>query len=410
MDEAHCVSQWGHDFRPEYGRIAEASAALGHPQTLAATATASPRTREDIIAKLFPARKPRLIVGSFRRKAISLSVEPCDKDPTRRIVELVGARRGLCGIIYCPSRRLADGIGAALAEAGHRAAAYHAGLSPEERERRQDEFRDRSDMVMAATIAFGLGIDKPDVRYIIHAGLPENIETLYQETGRAGRDGQPAEAIALYSPRRLDELRAARFDIALIDPSSAERVAALRQYYDASGCREQAMIAPLGESAPPCGQCDNCRRGFPRLRGLASALRAAPDEAARRARRWLARAVERGGKNWWDKARFAPGDSAEDQGEASVVAKGGDPFPLPPLDDLTVEQARLLRRLRETRRKLARAAGLAPARLLDDTLLTGIAKAPPRDSAGLAALYGENRDLPTHLSLALLDCAREGKE
>ena len=213
VDEAHCVSQWGHDFRPDYRRIAAASEALGFPQMVAATATAAPHTRADIVENLF-ARPPRVIAGSFRRKAIALSALPQSRDPNRQILELVEARRGQSGVIYCASRKNVDFLAQALSEAGHPAAAYHAGLAAEIREARQDEFLEGADRVMVATIAFGLGVDKPDVRYVIHRDAPDHLETLYQETGRAGRDGQPAEAIALFAPAAVAELRAARFEIA----------------------------------------------------------------------------------------------------------------------------------------------------------------------------------------------------
>jgi ATP-dependent DNA helicase RecQ len=259
IDEAHCVSQWGHDFRPDYRRIAAAAAALGQPQIIATTATASPQTRADIVENRFT-RAPRLFVGSFQRPSIALSAIPRARDGLRQMRELVAARRGKSGIVYCATRETADAIADALAADGHRAASYHAGLAREVRVARQDDFLARSDSVMAATIAFGLGVDKPDVRFVLHYDPPDHLQTLYQETGRAGRDGAPAEAIAFYPERAMTELRAARFDLARVDPSAGARARALSDYFRTGRCREQALLAVLGDAPPPCGRCDNCRR------------------------------------------------------------------------------------------------------------------------------------------------------
>ena len=203
-----------------------------------------------------------------RRPSIALSAIPRARDGLRQMRELVAARRGKSGIVYCATRETAESIADALADDGHRAASYHAGLAPEVRVARQDDFLARSDSVMAATIAFGLGVDKPDVRFVLHYDPPDDLETVYQETGRAGRDGLPAEAIALYPERARVARRAVR--PRPLDPAAGARARALSDYFR-RGCREQALLA-AGRGGAPCGRCDNCRaardRPAPR-RGLA---------------------------------------------------------------------------------------------------------------------------------------------
>ena len=400
VDEAHCVSQWGHEFRPDYRRIGAAAEALGFPQMVATTATAGPAVRADIVENLF-VRPPRQVIGSFQRKAITLSALPLARDARRQILELVAARRGLCGIVYCGSRKKADFLAQALAEAGHVAASYHAGLPTNLREERQDAFLARSDMVMVATIAFGLGVDKPDVRYVIHCDMPDHLETLYQETGRAGRDGLPAEAITLFSPGALAELRAARFEIASLDPSSARRAKILVDYFAASDCREKKLLAALDEKCPPCGRCDNCRRRFGRLRWIARLAREAPSEARILVRHALHKGLERLARRS-SLAAPAAEDSAE--GEQSFVAPEFSVPPPEPARD--VEQSRLWRRLRAARLVIARKAGVAPARLIGDAALARLIDSPPGDVTALVALCGDETGLLKRFGGPLVESAR----
>lgn len=394
VDEAHCVSHWGHDFRPEYRQIGAAAEVLGFPQIVAVTATAGAQARADIVANLF-SRPPRLFIRSFRRPAIALSALARRRDATRQILELAGARRGSSGILYCGSRQKADFLARALTEAGHRAAAYHAGLPARLRDERQDEFLARSDMVMAATIAFGLGVDKPDVRYVIHCDLPDHLETLYQETGRAGRDGKPAEAIALYAPAEIPRLRAARFEIAEVDEAAARRAKIIADYFSAEDCRERVLLAALGEKCMPCGRCDNCRKRFPALRKMARLVRRAPGEA--RVFAWRVAAA--------GFAKRAPPPSSEPPPEAEAAADpvegAGRRMPA-----LTVEEARRLRRLRAARQAVARRAGVAPSRLIGDAALARLALAPPRDLADLIARCGDETGLLERFGAALAEAAR----
>ena len=197
IDEAHCVSQWGHDFRPEYLRLREVVEALGGVQTVAVTATADAPTRSEIVAKLF-VRKPQVFVRSFDRPNLFLAMRP-KANATRQLIGRLDAHRGESGIVYCASRRRTEELAEEFARIGRRALPYHAGLDHSVRAANHDAFLREDDCVICATVAFGMGIDKPDVRFVFHADMPSSIEAYYQEIGRAGRDGLPAEAFTLYS-------------------------------------------------------------------------------------------------------------------------------------------------------------------------------------------------------------------
>ncbi|WP_343116401.1 DNA helicase RecQ [Ostreiculturibacter nitratireducens] len=259
VDEAHCVSQWGHDFRPDYLRIGDLRKALGVPLA-AFTATADAETREEIVARLFGGRTPATFLKGFDRPNIHLAFAAKDQ-PRRQILNFAAARKGLSGIVYCATRAKTDALAAALREAGHTAIAYHAGMEADDRRLAETRFQREDGLIVVATVAFGMGIDKPDIRWVAHADLPKSIEAYYQEIGRAGRDGAPAETLTLYGPEDI-RLRRAQIDEGLAPPerkaADHARLNALLGLAEALSCRRQKLLAYFGETAEPCGNCDLC--------------------------------------------------------------------------------------------------------------------------------------------------------
>jgi len=258
IDEAHCVSEWGHDFRPDYRLLRSLLDAFPEVPRLALTATADRRTREDILAQLgIPAGG--LIVAGFDRPNIRYNVRHRDSI-FGQLKTLLSDQPGP-GIVYVPSRASAEKIAEQIAATGRPALPYHAGLDPSVRARNQAAFVRSEEMVMVATIAFGMGIDKPDVRFVAHAGIPKSIEAFYQETGRAGRDGEPAEAWLFWGAE--DFSRARRRISTEVEPErqtgERERLNALGALVESAGCRRAILLRHFGEHSPErCGNCDNC--------------------------------------------------------------------------------------------------------------------------------------------------------
>ncbi len=226
VDEAHCISEWGHDFRPDYLRLGAAIEALGHPAILALTATAAPPVRAEIVDRL-NMRDPAVLVRGFDRPNIHFDVRPFQDDEEKRaalLAYVAGAAKP--GIVYATTRKRAEEIAEALVEEGHAAVAYHAGLTAAERDRVQSAFMDGEAAVIVATTAFGMGIDKPNVRFVAHADVSDSIDAYYQEVGRAGRDDEPAEAVLFYREKDLG-LHRYFAGGGQIDEAQAERIAAI---------------------------------------------------------------------------------------------------------------------------------------------------------------------------------------
>jgi ATP-dependent DNA helicase RecQ len=374
VDEAHCISYWGHEFRREYAALGGIARRLGDPPILAVTASAGPRTRDDIIASLFT-RPPSVFVNSFARGNLRLAFRQ-RRGGMDQLADFARRHSGSSGIIYCNSRRKADVLARDFRNLGFDALAYHAGLDAEQRSAHQDAFFTRKGVIMVATIAFGMGVDKRDVRFVGHADPPDSIEGYYQEIGRAGRDRLDAETLLLYEGRDLAQRWAPppALESDALAFAAFMRRRAMARLCIAPGCRMKALLAEFGEESGACGRCDHCRgmlalprRGGAFMQGLKT--------------KFLSRLVAL--------AEGAGSGEAVDREPAPALE---DVFSPSPDRALSVAQERLLREFFAARLDLARRRGLPPQRIACDSALRRLACAPSSDEASsAAALEGMTR-------------------
>jgi ATP-dependent DNA helicase RecQ len=371
VDEAHCISYWGHDFRPAYRKLQGLKGELGDIPVLALTATATRRVAVDILRQLGMS-KPEGFKGSFFRRNLHVTAHKKGTGRVSRddILGLVRRHAGESGIVYCLSRKGVEQTAAFLRSHGVRALPYHAGLDDAERSRNQDAFaRDEADVVVA-TIAFGMGIDKSNVRFVVHRDMPRSIEAWYQEMGRAGRDGLASDCVILYS--WADVLNYDRFLDDVADPGlrqeTRRKTIELFELLDGGGCRHQALVRYFDESIPACGDaCDTCRG-----RGIEALVVHAP----RRGR---------------GRRRDTPGVLVPDLEAAARLDLGdlGPPGRGARLEDVDEDpDVELFDRLRALRKRLADEEGVPAYIVFSDAVLRGMARTLPRTPEELLQVPG----------------------
>ncbi len=410
IDEAHCVSQWGHDFRQDYLALDVLGERFPGVPRMALTATADPRTREDIAARL-ALDKPEWFVGGFDRPNIRYAVRPRAGE-REQLHAFLSERRGCAGIVYCMSRRKVDATAAWLRDQGYDALAYHAGLDGDTRARHQTRFVREDGVIMVATVAFGMGIDKPDVRFVVHLDLPKSIEAYYQETGRAGRDGDSAEAWMIYGLEDVVRLRQ------MLEQSEAEpqhkrierhKLDALLGWCETSGCRRRPLLEYLGEqSVNVCGNCDNC---------LQAPVLTEAGEDARKLLSCIYRTGQRfgAGHEGFGALKLSPlarpilrGETGFQVREDLMQAPVGRRPRKPAGGALSAGQEAAYERLRRCRRRLAEDQGVAPYMIFHDRTLREMVERMPGTLVDLLAIGGVGQAKLQRYGAEFLDALHSG--
>jgi ATP-dependent DNA helicase RecQ len=445
VDEAHCISHWGHDFRPEYRQLGALRSSLPGVSLHAFTATATARVRDDIVAQL-GLQDPVTLVGSFDRANLLYRVLPRQSMPTQ-IRQVLARHRGEAGIIYCPTRREVDALAASLSDEGYRVRPYHAGLTDEERHAHQDAFLNESVDIVVATVAFGMGIDRSDVRFVIHAGAPQSLEHYQQEAGRAGRDGLEAECVLIVSSGDFLRWRDILSKNGELTEARQGLLRDMERYAASVGCRHRRLVSYFGEAygKTDCGACDYCLGELEAVPEAATLARKILSAVARVGQRYgaahvgqvlrgqLSEAVRSRGHDTLSVFGLLREVSVDDMRGYTdqllafgLLRQVGDPYPVlqlteagaaglkdaASLDGLSLARQRkpekgsgpkksrveaeswagvdreLFDQLRAMRQRLARERGVPPYVIFHDTTLRELARLKPTSLTALRDVYG----------------------